>query len=128
MFLELSQNQRCLNVEFYRCINVEKSTLNQRGYHIDRRRDVISTYINVGSTLSVCWECFLHTNIKNILNNNKFRRILSAIGIYNYNLANFFVPMLKQFTINEYTVKDSFSFSKEILDQDPNLFMASFDN
>ena len=38
-----------------------------------------------------------------------------------------FVPILKQFTINEYTVKDSFSFSKEIVDQDPNLFMASFD-
>ena len=34
---------------------------------------------------------------------------------------------MKQFTINEYTVKDSFSFSKEILDQDPNLSMASFD-
>ena len=29
--------------------------------------------------------------------------------------------------INEYTVIDSFSFSKEIIDQDPNLFMASFD-
>ena len=35
-------------------------------------------------------------------------------------------PLVKTFTINEYTVKDSFSPSKEILDQDPNLFMASF--
>ena len=35
--------------------------------------------------------------------------------------------MLKQFTINECTVKDSFVFCKEILDQDSNLFMASFD-
>ena len=35
---------------------------------------------------------------------------------------------MKQFPINEYTVvKDFFSFSKEIIDQDPNLFMASFD-
>ena len=56
-----------------------------------------------------------------------FRPILSAIGTCSYNLANFFVPILKQFTINEYTVKDSFSFCKEIIDQDPNLFMASFD-
>ena len=55
MFLESTQNQRCFNVEFYRWINVDKSTLNQRGYHVDRRRDVISTYINVESTLSVCW-------------------------------------------------------------------------
>ena len=56
-----------------------------------------------------------------------FRPILSAIGSCNYNLKNFFVSILKQFTLNEYTVKDSFSFCKEILDQDPNLFMASFD-
>ena len=56
-----------------------------------------------------------------------FRPILSAIGSCNYNLKNFFVSILKQFTLNEYTVKDSFSFCKEILDKDPNLFMASFD-
>ena len=56
MLLKSTQNQRCFNVEFYRWINVDKSTLNQRGYHVDQRRDVISTYINVESTLSVCWE------------------------------------------------------------------------
>ena len=55
LFLESTQNQRCFNVEFYRWINVDKSTLNQRGYHVDWRRDVISTYIDVESTLSVCW-------------------------------------------------------------------------
>ena len=56
-----------------------------------------------------------------------FRPILSAIGTCSYNIAKFFVPILKQFTINEYTVKDSFSFCKEIIDQNPNLYMASFD-
>ena len=35
---------------------------------------------------------------------------------------------LKQFTINEYNVKDSFSFCKQILDQDTNLFIKTFDN
>ena len=55
-----------------------------------------------------------------------FRTILSAIGACNYNLAKSFVPILKQFTINEYTVKDSFSFYKDILDQDSNLLMVSF--
>ena len=60
LFLGSTQNQRCFNVEFYRWINVDKSTLNQRGYHVDRRRDVISTYTNVESTLSVCWvSCWL---------------------------------------------------------------------
>ena len=37
MFLESTQNQRCFNVEFDWWINVDKSTLNQRRYHVDRR-------------------------------------------------------------------------------------------
>ena len=53
LFLESTQNQRCFNVEIYRRINVDKSTFNQRGYHVDRHRDVISTYI--------CWECTEYT-------------------------------------------------------------------
>ena len=46
-FSESTQNQRCFNVD--------KSTLNQRGYHVYQRRDVISTYFNVESTLRVFW-------------------------------------------------------------------------
>ena len=56
-----------------------------------------------------------------------FRPILSTIGTATYNLAKFFVPILKEFTVNEYTVSDSFCFCKEIKDQDSSLFMASFD-
>ena len=56
-----------------------------------------------------------------------FRPILSAIGTCSYSLAKVFVPLLKQYTINEYTVKYSFSFCKEIVNQDSQLFMASFD-
>ena len=56
-----------------------------------------------------------------------FRPILSAIGTATYNLAKFFVPILKDFTVNEYTIRDSFSFCKEIKDQDSTLFMASVD-
>ena len=55
LFLESTQNRRCFNVEFYRWISVDRSTLNQPGYHVDRSRDVISTFINVESTLGVCW-------------------------------------------------------------------------
>ena len=36
--------------------------MNQRGYHVDRHRDVISTYINIESTSSVCWEVLIDTN------------------------------------------------------------------
>ena len=56
-----------------------------------------------------------------------FRPILSAVGGAKLVLAKFFVPILKEFTVNQYTVSDSFSFCKEIKDQDSSLFMASFD-
>ena len=56
-----------------------------------------------------------------------FRPILSAIGTSSYNLAKFFVPILKEYTINEYTVRDSFSFCNEIQKQDSSFYMASFD-
>ena len=35
--------------------------------------------------------------------------------------------MLKDFTLNEYAVRDSFSFCDEIQEEDNNLYMASFD-
>ena len=43
------------------------------------------------------------------------RPILSATVTCSYNSAKYFVvPTLKEFTVNEYIVKDSFSFSDEI--------------
>ena len=58
-------------------------------------------------------------------NNNVslFRPISSVIVLVITTLQN-----LKQFTTNEYNVKDSFSFCKQILDQDTNLFIKTFDN
>ena len=67
LFLESTQIQRCFNVDFYRWINVDKSTLNQRGHHVDRCRNVISTYVNVESTLSVCWVILLLNDLKKIV-------------------------------------------------------------
>ena len=55
------------------------------------------------------------------------RQIILAIGACSYSLAKFFVPILKEFTINEYTVKDSFSFSNEIRNKSTSLYIASFD-
>ena len=62
-------------------------------------------------------------------NNNVFpsHPILFGICTCNYNLAKFFEPILTQFRINKYIFKDSFFFCQEILDQDWNLFIASFD-
>jgi len=57
------------------------------------------------------------------------RPILSAIGTFNYNLAKFFVPILSNLTTNQFTIKNSYSFVKEILDINISgtVFMASFD-
>ena len=71
--------------------------------------------------------CKVHKDQTNGLELPAFRPILSAIKTCTYNLAKFFVPLLKEFTINEYTVKDSFSFADEIAEQDAKLFMVSFD-
>ena len=38
-----------------------------------------------------------------------------------------FVPLLKPFTSNSYTVKDPFNFAKDITQQSSKLFMASID-
>ena len=56
-----------------------------------------------------------------------FRPILLAIGTPTYNVDKFYDQLLKSLTSNDYTIKDSFSFSKEILDFDASCFMASFD-
>ena len=57
------------------------------------------------------------------------RTILSSIGTCGYNLSIFLVPHLEHLTINEFTVKDSFSFADEISkhQNSDNLVMDSFD-
>ena len=57
----------------------------------------------------------------------KFRPILSALGTATYHLSKFLVPIMSPITTNNTTVKDSFSFAKEIIEQDSTLFMASLD-
>ena len=55
------------------------------------------------------------------------RQILSAIGTPTYKLAKLCSKLLKSITTNEYTIKDSFPFIKEVEEFDPNLVMASSD-
>ena len=42
-------------------------------------------------------------------------------------IDTFFIPIPKDLTFNEYSVKDSFDFAKEILQQNSDCFMASLD-
>ena len=46
-----------------------------------------------------------------------FRPTLLALNTPTYKLANFLVPIVKPLTTNEFTVKDSFYFAEEIVDQ-----------
>ena len=56
-----------------------------------------------------------------------FRPILSAIDTPSYNLAKFLVPILAPITTNKFVSKDSFSFAAEVRNQNPDLYMASYD-
>ena len=56
-----------------------------------------------------------------------FRPIFSAIETCTYIITKFFVPILKVFTLNEHTVRYSFSFCDEIQEQDNNFHMTSLD-
>ena len=71
--------------------------------------------------------CKVHKDQTNGLELPPFCPILSAIRTCSYNLAKFFVPILKESTINEYIVKDSFSFAEEITQQNTEKFMVSYD-
>ena len=65
---------------------------------------------------------------KPLINNfPKLRSILSAINTTIYGWAKYFVLSLECFTMNEYTLKDSVEFAKNIINQNSNCFMASLD-
>ena len=57
----------------------------------------------------------------------KFRPILSAINTLGYNIATFLIPILEPPTHNEFAIKNSFSFAKEITAYDSSFYMASLD-
>ena len=65
---------------------------------------------------------------KAVINNcPSFRPILDGINSPSYKLTKFLVPILSPLAINEYAVKDSFAFAKEITKTDYNYVMASLD-
>ena len=52
----------------------------------------------------------------------KLRPIVSAINTATYSSAKFFVPLLKCFTMNEYTLNDSLKFAQDIINQNFELY------
>ena len=60
-------------------------------------------------------------------NKNKISELYELVKSYQLHRHSISFPKYNNKLFYEYTVKDSFSFCKEILDQDPNLVMVSFD-
>ena len=56
-----------------------------------------------------------------------FRPVLSALQTPTCKLAKYLVLILEPLTINKYTVKDSFYFATEIVEQDSSNFMGRLD-
>ena len=56
-----------------------------------------------------------------------FRPILSTLNTPTYKLAKFLVPIVKALTTYKFTVKDSFHFGEEIVDQQSDFFGGSLD-
>ena len=71
--------------------------------------------------------CKVHKGTKAGEKSPPFRPILSAINTPSYQIAKFIVPLLSELTKNKYVSKDSFEFAKNVREQNPELFMASFD-
>ena len=58
---------------------------------------------------------------------SNFQTNSSALQTATYKLAKYLVPILEPLTNNKYTVKDSFNFATEIVEQDSSNFMGSLD-
>ena len=80
----------------------------------------------VGSRPSVLYS--LSKVHKNIVDKcPPFRPILSAVGTPSYKMAKFLVLRMNSITSNELTVKETFCFAKEIVEQEISLAMGSLD-
>ena len=77
-----------------------------------------------GSSFGVLY-CLCKTHKKVLNKCPPFRPISSATKTPSYNLGKFLVPLIEPITKNNFTVKKSFEFSKEIWEQNPEYFMAS---
>lgn len=54
--------------------------------------------------------------------------ILSVLNTFDYNLLKLFVPFFNPISVNQYTIKNTFSFAEEVKNLNINQFtMASFD-
>ena len=124
----------------FKKVDVKTRTLNFQVNHKKRINEILKSLKStcsisdkqykkikaVGSRPGILYGlCKVHKAIVDVC--PPFRPILSAIGTLTYKTARFLVPILSCLTINEFSVKDSFSFAKEIVEQDSSFYMGSLD-
>ena len=71
--------------------------------------------------------CKVHKGVSADGSPPPFRPILSAINTPSYKISKFLTPLLSNLTKNEFVSKDSFEFARAVRNQNPDLYMASFD-
>ena len=108
---------RFLLILFCKCVLIVRDKLPRYGRVINN-----SYYTVYGILYGVCK---IHKSL--IDNCPPFWSILSAIKTPSYNIAKHLVPILEPITTNQFTIKNSFGFAKEVIEQDSGLFMASLD-
>ena len=121
-------------------VDVKTRTLNFQVNHEKRINEILKSLKSTGSLSDKQYKkikavgsrpgvlyglCKVHKAIVDVC--PPFRPILSAIVTPTYKIAKFLVPILSCLTINEFIVKDSFSFGKEIVKQDSSFYMGSLD-
>ena len=121
-------------------VDVKTRTLNFQVNHEKRINEILKSLKSTGSLSDKQYKnikavgsrpgvlyglCKIHKAIADVC--PPFGPISSAIGTPTYKIVKFLVPILSCLTINEFTVKDSFSFAKEIVEQDSSFYMGSLD-
>ena len=93
----------------YRVTDVLKNLRDKKEISIQQYKDLSPS----GSRPGIMYGT---AKVRKIVTNGRpsFRPILSAIGTPTYRLGKFLVPMQELLTTNEYTIKDSFTFSEEL--------------
>ena len=128
----------------FREVNFQKRNL-ELDYLLDKQEDII-TFLKELKDSKVITEsvfndlkpsggqpgvlyglCKVHKGASADGSSPPFRPILSAINTPSYKIAKFLVPLLSDLTKNKFVFKDSFDFAKKVREQNPDLFMASFD-
>ena len=86
---------------------------------------ILIAYMTIIKSIKMSYSKFFQQVIHQESYMPNLRPILSPIYTPGYNLAKFLIPILEPLTHNEFTVKNSFSFAKEITNYDSSLFMSS---